>query len=54
MDQFFARLGMLENLKAMPYGDVWNHYCQMEEVPSDDKWIDEVFKYEKNVILKRK
>ena len=45
--QFFARLGMMENLKTMPYGDVWNHYCMMEEVPSDGEWIDEVFKYEK-------
>ncbi|MCK5567476.1 MAG: L-rhamnose isomerase, partial [Actinomycetia bacterium] len=52
--QFFARLGMMENLKSMPHGDVWNYYCTVEGVPTDDEWIDEVFKYEKDVILKRK
>ena len=52
--QLFARLGLLENLKSMPHGDVWNYYCELEEVPGDDKWIDEVFKYEKDVLLKRK
>jgi L-rhamnose isomerase len=53
-NQLFARLGMLENLKSMPHGDVWNYYCQKENVPADDVWIDEVLKYEKDVILKRK
>ncbi len=52
--QLFARLGMMENLKSMPHGDVWNQYCSLEGVPADDEWIDEVFKYEKDVILKRK
>ena len=52
--QLFARLGLLENLKSMPHGDVWNYYCELEEVPGDDKWIDEVFKYEKDVLLERK
>ena len=45
---------MMENLKSMPHGDVWNYYCTVEGVPTDDEWIDEVFKYEKDVILKRK
>jgi L-rhamnose isomerase len=53
-NQLFARLGMLENIKSFPHGDVWNYYCQKEGVPADDAWIDEVFKYEKDVILKRK
>ena len=52
--QLFARLGMMENLKSMPHGDVWNQYCRLEGVPVDDEWIDEVLKYEKDVILKRK
>lgn len=52
-NQLFARLGLLENLKAMPYGDVWNHYCKIAGVPDDDEWIDEVFKYEKEILSKR-
>ena len=52
-NQLFARLGMLENLKAMPYGDVWNHCCRQMNVPDDSKWIDEVFKYENEVLTRR-
>jgi L-rhamnose isomerase len=52
-NQLFARLGLLENLKAMPYGDVWNHYCEIMGVPGDNAWIDTVFKYEKEVLSKR-
>ena len=52
-NQLFARLGLLENLKAMPYGDVWNYYCEMMGVPDDNTWIDIVFKYEKEVLSKR-
>lgn len=52
--QLFARLGMLENLKAMPMGDVWNRYCSIEGVPDDNEWINVVFKYEKEVLSKRK
>jgi L-rhamnose isomerase len=44
---------MLENLKAMPYGDVWNHYCEIMSVPDDKTWIDIVFKYEEEVLSKR-
>ncbi len=52
-NQLFARLGMLENLKSMPYGDVWNHYCEIMSVPDDNNWINEVFKYEREVTSKR-
>lgn len=52
-NQLFARLGMLENLKSMPYGDVWNHYCEMTGVPDDSRWIGDVLKYEKEVTSKR-
>ena len=52
-NQLFARLGMLENLKSMPYGDAWNHYCEMMGVPDDANWINAVLKYEKEVISRR-
>lgn len=53
-NQLFARLGMLENLKSMPYGDIWDHYCMQMGVPDDDSWIKEVFRYEEEVLSKRK
>ena len=52
-NQLFARLGLLENLKSMPYGDVWDQYCVMMGVPDDSSWIKEVFKYEEEVLSKR-
>jgi len=49
----FARLGFMEDLKSMPFGAVWGHYCESMEIPNDMEWIDEVLKYEKEVALKR-
>jgi L-rhamnose isomerase len=50
---YFARMAMLENLKFMPFADVWNFYCQTQGVAVDDKYIDEVLDYEKEVLRKR-
>ena len=49
----FARLGFLETLKSMPFGAIWNYYCDSMGVPNDMEWIDEVLRYEKEVTLKR-
>ncbi len=49
----FARLGFMEDLKSMPFGAVWDHYCESMEIPNDMEWIDEVLKYEREVALKR-
>ncbi|MBM3699331.1 MAG: L-rhamnose isomerase [Actinobacteria bacterium] len=48
--QLFARLGLLEDTKTMPFGAVWNYYCSSQDMPQDLSWIDEVFKYEKDVL----
>ena len=50
---YFVRLAMLENLKFMPFADVWNFYCETQDVAGDDKYIDEVLDYEKEVLRKR-
>ncbi|MHB1346399.1 MAG: L-rhamnose isomerase, partial [Candidatus Humimicrobiaceae bacterium] len=52
-NQLFARLGLLEILKAMPYGDVWNMYCEAMKVPTEDNILGEVFEYEENITSKR-
>ncbi len=49
----FARLGFLEQLKTMPFGDIWNYYCRQMDTPAEDEWMDEVFRYEKEVLSKR-
>lgn len=51
--RLFERLALLEELKSMPFGDVWNHYCELQKVPPAEKWIDEVRKYEIGELIKR-
>ena len=50
---YTSRLSMLEGLKAMPYGAVWNYYCTTQNVPVGMAWLDEVRTYEKQVLAKR-
>ena len=42
-----------EALKTMPMGDVWDYFCEKNGVPDDCGWLDDVKKYEKEVLLKR-
>ena len=43
---YTSRLAMLEELKSMPLGAVWDYYCERLGVPVGTAWIDEVKKYE--------
>ncbi len=49
----FARLALIEELKFMPAGDIWNYYCETSEVPPDNHLAAEVMHYEKNVLAGR-
>jgi L-rhamnose isomerase len=49
----FERLAMLELLKTMPFGDVYDYYCMKNNILVGKDYIDEIAKYEKNVLLKR-
>jgi L-rhamnose isomerase len=48
-----GRLAMLEELKTLPAGAVWDYYCLTQEVPVGPAWLDAVRKYERNVLSKR-
>jgi L-rhamnose isomerase len=50
---FTSRLVMLEELKTMPFGAVWDYFCTKMQVPPAQTWLDEVKAYEKNVLSKR-
>ena len=52
-NDFTSRLAMLEELKTMPFGAVWDYYCMKENVPAGMAWLEEVKTYEKNVLSKR-
>jgi L-rhamnose isomerase len=44
-----TRLAMLEELKTMPFGAVWDYYCTRQDVPAGTAWLKEVSDYEKKV-----
>jgi len=50
---FTSRLAMLEELKSMPSGAVWDYYCMKQQVPAGEAWLREVKSYEANVLSKR-
>ncbi|MHB0945948.1 MAG: L-rhamnose isomerase [Sedimentisphaerales bacterium] len=50
---FTSRLAMLEELKTLPFGAVWDYYCVKNNVPAGGKWLAEVKIYEKDVLSKR-
>lgn len=42
-----------EEVKTMPFGDVWNEYCRECGVPGDGEWFEEIVAYENEVLSKR-
>ena len=51
---FTRRLMMMEEMKTMPFSDIWTEYCNRQGVPADSSWYDVVMDYEKNVLEGRK
>jgi len=51
---YTSRLALMEELKTMPAGAVWDYYCARQSVPIGTEWMAEVKKYEANVQSKRK
>lgn len=48
-----GRLALMEDLKVMPFGAVWDYYCQENGVPAGQCWLSQVRQYEKDVLAKR-
>ena len=49
----FQKLALMEEAKAMPFGDVWNMFCLRNNVPVGESFIPAVEKYEADVTSKR-
>ncbi len=49
----FQRLALLEELKSLPFGVIWDNYCQKMNVPVGRAWIGKVEDYEVSVLRKR-
>jgi len=50
---FTARLAMQEEAKSLPHGAVWDYYCLTAGVPVGGAWLDEVRRYERDVLFSR-
>lgn len=50
---YTSRLAMLEEIKTLPSGAVWDYFCQINNVPVGEAWLKEVKAYENDVLLKR-
>lgn len=53
-DGNFTELMVLqEELKTMPFGEIWKEHCRRCGVEPDIKWFDEIKEYEKKVLSNR-
>ena len=48
-----SRLAWTETAKTMPFGAIWDLFCESEDVPLDTDWLKDVKTYEANVLSKR-
>ena len=48
-----GRLALMEEMKLMPLGEVWNEFCRRQNVPVDGAWMPIVRAYEKQVLAVR-
>ena len=42
-----------EELKTMPFGDVWDEYCSLCGAPKDGEWFETVKNYENEILKQR-
>ncbi len=49
----FARLALLEAAKTMPFGAVWDAYCERSGVPAGSHWVRHLSEYEARVLSRR-
>ncbi len=50
---YTSRLALLEELKGMPFGAVWDYYCLWQDVPAGFGFMDEIRAYEKQEFPQR-
>ncbi len=51
--RFTELLVAQEELKTLPFGEIWAEYCRACGVPEDGAWLPKVQQYEKDVLLGR-
>ena len=53
MGDFTSRLALQEEAKTLPFGAVWDFYCESRNVAVGENWLKEVKNHEKKVLSKR-
>ena len=51
--QFSELMVKQEEMKTLPFGEIWNEYCRRCGAPADGEWFPVVQQYEKDVQMKR-
>ncbi|MBQ4308869.1 MAG: L-rhamnose isomerase, partial [Lachnospiraceae bacterium] len=52
--RFTELLALQEELKTLPFSDVWAAFCEAEGVPAGYEWMDEVKAYEQKILEERR
>jgi L-rhamnose isomerase len=50
---YTTRLALLEEVKTLPFGAVWDRYCEASGVPVGSAWLSEIRTYEERVLAAR-
>ena len=50
---YTARLALQEEIKSLPFGAVWDFYCESKNTPVGDAWLAEVKRYEREILSRR-
>jgi L-rhamnose isomerase len=48
-----GEMALLEDLKVLPSGAVWDHFCELKGVPPAGRWLADIAAYERKVLSKR-
>ena len=49
-----GRLALMEELKTMPLGAIWDEFCRRQNVPGDGQWMPNLRRYEAKVLAVRR
>ncbi|WP_196598017.1 L-rhamnose isomerase [Pectinatus frisingensis] len=50
---FTELMASMEEIKTYPFGDVWDHYCKIQNVPQKKSWFKEIKRYENDILSHR-
>jgi L-rhamnose isomerase len=50
---YTSRLALQEDVKTLPFGPVWDQYCEISGVPVSNAWIADIKRYEHEVLRAR-